>query len=188
MSLKTSRSATFSSDKAANRIRNVGDGEMSCSSWLVPILLIFAIIAIFVVWYGYSCQRSKQDEDSVVSNLTGGQSSDNKNSQFPPGQVHDLLPQQLVNLMNQIPVVVAFMADGCGHCKNLKPNYHMASQKSRVPLFTLFAHRDGSDSILRAFNINGFPTICKIYKGKIIDQYQGNRSPDDISRFANKNS
>jgi thioredoxin-like negative regulator of GroEL len=106
-------------------------------------------------------------------------------SPTPPNQVIDLTGPQFMDEHNKAPIMCAFFADGCGHCKNMKQNYHDAAKKSKIPLYTLYAHRDGAQDVLSMLQIRGFPTIGKVYKGKIISTYQGDRSSDSLAAFAN---
>ena len=180
----SSRSATTSSSKSANRTPFRTTAK-SCSSWLIPLSLIIGIILIFAVWYGYNCQR-QSSSNNVISKLVGGQNSpDTVSSQYPPGQVHELLPEHLLSLMKKGTVVVAFMSDSCGHCTQLKPKYHQAARMSNIPLFSLMAHQPGSEDLIRMCQVTGFPTIVMLENGQM-KQYNGNRTPEDIANFANK--
>lgn len=159
----------------------------SSSSWLVPVLIVIAVLLLFYIWYRYasSCHDQSNDNSNmnnrngvvIVSNMSNG-------GQAPSGQVMDLTGDQLVALWTKQPVVVAFMADGCGWCQKLKPEYHQAAKKSKVNLYTMYAQRDGVMPILKQFNIRGFPTVYKLYNGQIVSEYKGNRTADDIAAWA----
>jgi thiol-disulfide isomerase/thioredoxin len=167
-------------------IKAAKDGS-SCAPWLVPLLTIVGLGLIFYLWYSWgenynnnSNNNSNVDNGSrngvlVISNMSNND-----------GKVVDLTGNQLKGAMNSdSPIVVALMANGCGHCTNLKPNYHKAAKMCKNPIFSMHAHTDGSMDLLKLFGIRGFPTILKIRKGQVVAQYEGDRSAEDIARWVN---
>jgi thiol-disulfide isomerase/thioredoxin len=170
--------------------------SFSCSKWLVPVLIVTGVVLLFYLsvnyWkkcnYGNNNSNNNSNSNNsngvmLVSRMTNNTGNNGNNSNT--GGVMDVTGQQLANAMNEKPVVVAFLADGCGWCTKLKPEYHKAASKSKHPLHTLYAHRDGAMDILKMFQIAGFPTIYIIHKGKVLDEYKGPRTEDAIAQWVN---
>ena len=187
------------------RTPKYNETSAGCSSWLVPLLIVLGIAIIFYVWYKYSCDKDSNNNNNnnnnnihdngvyVVSSMVGGPANNPSSgsggtpspSSNTSGQVIDLTGSQLMQEMNKRPIFVAFFASGCGHCTNMKPSYHESAKSTKHAIHSLYAHNDGSSEALRILGINGFPTVALIYKGKIIDQYQGNRSAADLISWVN---
>lgn len=206
MSTTTKRLSPNSSKLASFRTK--ASSGSKTMSWIIPLILVIGIVCIFIVWHRYSCQR-KQD-NVVVSGLSGGRSRDsapnnptnnrvgsgsgnnnNKNNHpalanYPAGQAHDIAPNEMVNLSNAVPIFVAFMSKNCGHCTNLKPIYHEASNRSSVPFFIVLADRPGADALFRQLNIKGYPTLAKVHKGQITQEFQQERKAHNIVAFAER--
>ena len=157
--------------------------DSSCLSWIVPLLIIMGIALLFYLWFHFSsCSGSGMGQGNEGTILVVDNMSNNG-----PKQVIDLTGDQLISLMNSTkgPIVVAFMAGGCGHCTNLKPELHKAGSQSPVQIYSVYAER-GMD-VMRKFNIGGFPTIVKIQNGKIIDTFKDQRTAQKIVAWAAKN-
>lgn len=155
----------------------------SCSSWMwiVGLIILVMILGLAYSWYNSDCDNDIDDtgdeESNVSESVVGGKHS---------GKVHDLSVAELNKLSQNKKIVVIFVADGCGHCQSLKPALHLAASHSKVPLYTLNAKTPGATKVMQEMGIQGFPTIAKVHKGKIVEQHSGSRHQDDIRRFAEK--
>jgi len=83
------------------------------------------------------------------------------------------------------PIVVAFISQGCGWCTKLKQEAmsRLRGVKTRAPIVMIEANNAGMFGFRRS--ISGFPTIIKVVPGKTLEDYKGDRSVEDLVRFAN---
>ena len=158
----------------------------SCSSWMwvVGLIILVMILGLLYSWYNSDCDNDTDDTDdtgdeetNVSESVVGGKHS---------GKVRDLSVAELNKLSQNKKIVVVFVADGCGHCQSLKPALHLAASHSKVPLYTLNAKTPGATKVMQEMGIQGFPTIAKVHKSKLVEQHSGSRHQDDIRRFAEK--
>lgn len=153
----------------------------SCMSWLVPLLIAVGLGLLVYLIYNYSCgNKSKNDGSNnngvlVVSNMS--------NSNNSGGQVVDLDGDKLEALSNNHPIIVAFLAQGCGWCSKVKPNVVEAAKSSPKTLYSMYAHSKNGMERCKQYGVKGFPTILYIHKGRIVSEYQGDRSPSDLLRW-----
>jgi thiol-disulfide isomerase/thioredoxin len=170
-------------------------GESSCMSWLVPLLVLVGICLLIYLMYNYSnCgRRSYSDDNSnsnsysngnsningiyVISNMTNG----NNKAQT---DVIDIDGDQLEQLSNQQPIVVAFFAQGCHWCVKAKPEYANAAKSAARQLYTLHAHSKNGMDQCKKHGVKGFPTILYVHKGRVIAEYSGDRSAADIAKWS----
>ncbi len=89
-------------------------------------------------------------------------------------------------LDNKKPFVVAFMAQFCGFCTIIKPEYVEAAKKSQIPFYTMYSSQPGASSVLNKYNIGGFPTVLKFKNGQKVEEYNGVRKADSIAMWANQ--
>ena len=176
-------SYTSGSDVGLARVNETIRGyhqPASCLSWLVPLLMAVGLGLLVYLIYNYSCKGSATNGNNdnngvlVVSNMTNNKSG---------GQVVDLDGDKLESLSNQQPIVVVFLAQGCGWCSKVKPNVVEAAKSSPKPLHTLYAHSKNGMDRCKQYNVKGFPTILYIHKGRVVSEYQGDRSPADLLRW-----
>jgi len=71
---------------------------------------------------------------------------------------------------------------GCPPCEALKPTYEKIAPRAQVPFYAVDAIR--VPDIVNRFNLVGFPTIFKFSRGRIVAEYQGDRSEKDLLLFA----
>jgi len=102
-------------------------------------------------------------------------------------EVQDLDEAKVVDLCEKRgqSAVVAFVSQGCGHCKNMLPAYQQAAKMARLPFIT--AHysklQRGPDSLMKRHNIRGFPTVLRFEKGQVVAEYNGDRSAQSLTQF-----
>lgn len=80
-----------------------------------------------------------------------------------------------------LPVVVAFVANGCGHCTALKPKFTEAAKTARLPFLQVEYSKAGN--LCKALGISGFPTIVRFEGGQRIKDYRGDRSAASLAEF-----
>ena len=179
--LRRNRPTTFSSyAPVSGRQFN----ESSCMSWLVPLLVLIGIGLLIYLMYNYSyCGRRSHSNDNdngngvfVISNMTNG----NKKSQT---EVIDIDGDQLEQLSNQHPIVVAFFAQGCSWCLKAAPEYTKAAKSADQQLYTLHAHSKNGMDQCKKHDVKGFPTIKYVHKGRVVAEYSGDRTAADIVKW-----
>jgi thioredoxin-like negative regulator of GroEL len=85
------------------------------------------------------------------------------------------------------PVIVFFYAPGCGWCEKMKPDWEEFASNSPINYSEV-----SSDEIPnytpspKEEVIRGFPTIRLYNKGKLVKEYDGDRSYKDILKFVKK--
>lgn len=87
-------------------------------------------------------------------------------------------------IKNKKDVVCAFTSEGCGHCKQMKPEFLKAAEKSMIPFLNIDAKVAGPD-MLKAYNIQGFPTVILFRSGQPISEFKNMpRTADNFLAFA----
>ena len=164
-------------------------GGESCMSWLVPLMVIIGVGLLIYLMYNYSnCGRRSHSDDNngvnngngvyVVSNMTNG------NGSKTTTDVIDIDGDQLEQLSNQQPIVVAFFAQGCSWCVKAKPEYANAAKSANRQLYTLHAHSKNGMDQCKKHGVKGFPTILYVHKGRVLSEYNGDRSAADIAKWS----
>lgn len=85
----------------------------------------------------------------------------------------------------RVLITLVFLS-GCGHCKRLKPDYVKAAEELKAQGFQAqMAMLDCTvnPQIAEEYKISGFPTIKLFIKGKVVSEYEGKRTPEDIIKF-----
>ena len=99
-------------------------------------------------------------------------------------------PEGMNNLNNQKKknlVLVWFYATWCGHCQNMEKNWNelkenhseeldLAQVESQDYMYN-YKHSPNED------RITGYPTLRLYHKNKMIGEYDGDRSYEDLERF-----
>jgi len=90
-------------------------------------------------------------------------------------------------LKTETNVTVLYYMTFCGHCIELKPKWNKIATKYENSK-TVFIINVEADFILflnkkYLKNVVGYPTIIKYNKGKLITEYEGERSFSKLDRF-----
>lgn len=78
-----------------------------------------------------------------------------------------------------------YYMDGCGHCDRFNESGvwdQLKNQYGDKVTFNKYNNREEKDRIDK-YNISGFPTIILTKDDKIIKEYDGNRSKEDLEKF-----
>lgn len=131
-------------------------------------------------------QQQQQQQQQQKQQHQSGKGNSNTNN--PIEQLDDSNFDSVV--MNSDDMfLVAFVADYCGHCKNLKPEY-LAAAKKLYGTGIRFAQIEApqNQQLSSRFGIRGFPTIKVFGPGPKSDakamEYQGERSAEAIANYA----
>ena len=83
--------------------------------------------------------------------------------------------------------VILFHWKDCGHCKQMMPEWQrfvkLNANNKKVKIETV--EKDDAPELIQKYNVQGFPTIIAINDGKKIKEFEGERTVDDLQRFAN---
>lgn len=94
---------------------------------------------------------------------------------------------ELSSVRNTKPVLVLFFAQGCGYCKRMMPEWNKFKNVSPISIGEVPAEQMSEYNPLEnEENIVGYPTIRLYNKGKLVKEYDGDRSKADIMRFVKK--
>ena len=94
---------------------------------------------------------------------------------------------ELSSVRNTKPVIVLFFAHGCGYCEKMMPEWNRFKLSSPISISEVPAEQMSEYNPLHnEENIVGYPTIRLYNKGKLVKEYDGDRSKADILRFVKK--
>ena len=95
----------------------------------------------------------------------------------------------MVEHSNKITIVL-FFADWCGHCQHLKPTWNQVTDKlkSKRNIQVLEVEDTNMGMIPKKYkkSLLGYPSIQKFKGGKLIEQFTGNRTLEEILSFSQK--
>lgn len=87
-------------------------------------------------------------------------------------------------LHEKVPEMQLFYADWCGHCTRLKPAWQKASQRGeRLAKWTNMDCTNDRE-LAEKHNVRSFPTIHRVTSANQRIVYKGERTADDIYKFA----
>lgn len=78
-----------------------------------------------------------------------------------------------------------YYMDGCGYCDRFNESGvwdNLKAKYSDTVTFNKYNNHEEKERIEK-FNISGFPTIILTENGKIVKEYTGNRSKEDLEKF-----
>jgi len=93
------------------------------------------------------------------------------------------------NLAKPKPMLILFFADWCPHCQMFEPTWKRITDKLTSKRGIQVAQVEYSDLKYvpkKNTKISGFPTIQVLKEGKLIHEYNGNRTEEDILAFVEK--
>ena len=146
-------------------------------SWFKSLMRMDTLLLVVIVGVAlyFMLRRPK-----ALSNLLGfnkhpsQQPTQARQQASPSVSVPSISPDTARQKM-QDKAVIAFMADFCGHCKNMKPDFFEAA--AAVPgVYWVDASDDKeANQLVEDLGIQGFPSVLFFEKGVKIDEYKGAR-------------
>lgn len=97
--------------------------------------------------------------------------------------------EELVNLLSKKTCLVGVFSKLCIHCQNMKPQWDFLKKKLKKSKCNgLLLEIDSNqlnyvDYSSLTNSIKGFPSIMVFKKGKLVKEYNGNRSSNDMFKF-----
>ena len=99
-------------------------------------------------------------------------------------------PKTLLNDIKGKKVVALFYTDSCGYCKQMKPEWDKASEKSSDKMVAVNCSDSGNQDVqalLKNTETSSFPRMVLMDDGNIVSEYEGPRTEDDILQFVHSN-
>lgn len=101
------------------------------------------------------------------------------------GNVIDLGDKDFYEKTKNKVFFVDFYADWCGPCRAFAPNFDAVAKKLKDLNFAR-VNTDTAQKLSSDFKIQYIPYIVAVKNGKLIEQYKGNRSVEDFSKWCLK--
>lgn len=94
---------------------------------------------------------------------------------------------QVLSIRRNKPIMVLFYMKGCHFCGLMKQSWNDFKQNSPINHGEVGAH-DMADynPVSNEESIRGFPTLRLYNKGKLVKEYEGDRSASDMLKFVKK--
>ena len=97
--------------------------------------------------------------------------------------------ESITKLLSSKICLIGVFSKLCIHCKNMKPQWKLLKKKLKkfncnALLFEIDSdqlNHIGYDSLTK--NVNGLPSIMVFKRGKLIKEYNGNRTSEDMFKF-----
>ena len=97
--------------------------------------------------------------------------------------------EEILNLLSKKTCLVGVFSKLCIHCQNMKPQWEFLKKKLKKSKCNGLLLEIDSDQLnyvdysSLTNSIKGFPSIMVFKKGKLIKEYNGNRSSNDMFKF-----
>ena len=134
-------------------------------------LMIAGACLLCILWHMYN--KSTSTTETLVPDDTG----------VPKTGLYEINNDEFKDAMKKLNKgVVVFYAPWCGHCKALKESGELEKLSNNVHVLTYNGdEHDVSNMKDYGIEIQGFPTICKIDNGKLVELNQlQERTADSI--------
>ena len=162
----------FNLDTATFRSSNTPESSSSCWN-LVTVILVISIVMMLIYMFAYM----PRTYDASASGGTCGMKVKTES-----GPEHVESEDHFEKLLQNHPVVIVmFFADWCGHCQQLKPHFHNASEKASAKFLLV---KDSQRALMSKHKIQGFPTVKRFDNGKFSSNYAGARNTEGLVAFA----
>ena len=95
--------------------------------------------------------------------------------------------KEVVEKSKEIPVLADFWADWCGPCKVLGPVLEKISKDYEGKIIIAKALTDDNQQQAQKYSVMSIPSVKLFKDGKIVDEFVGAKSENDIKEFLDKN-
>lgn len=93
-------------------------------------------------------------------------------------------------LRNKGPVIVWYYADWCGHCTDFDPAWNEYTNKcsnNKINISNAKVNHNIIEKLSYSPEVQGYPTIQFHHKGKNLSEFNENRTPEELMKFAKGN-
>ncbi len=97
--------------------------------------------------------------------------------------------EEILNLLSKKTCLVGVFSKLCIHCQNMKPQWEFLKKKLKKSKCNGLLLEIDSDQLnyvdysSLTNSIKGFPSIMVFKKGKLVKEYNGNRTSNDMFKF-----
>jgi putative thioredoxin len=95
----------------------------------------------------------------------------------------DTFEADVVERSADVPVVVDFWADWCGPCKVLGPVLERAVAEREGQVELVKVDVDANQDLAARFDVRGIPNVKAFRNGRVVDEFVGAVSPQQVGTF-----
>ena len=181
--------------KRLNMNNNSGMKGMDIALWCL-ILFLFLILICFAGFWGRNYYKQRQMM-MKPENFYGMENFDNvehMNSYMEQEGGEANIDDVDTTSRMDVPTLVMFKAEWCGHCQQAKPAFQkvMNMKRSNPNMKIIMVDADERKDIVSQHGVQGFPTIRLYPRGMRnrdnMIEHEGGRTTEEIVEFLNSNS
>ena len=136
-------------------------------SWIQPVIVVLGVVLIVLVIYCFISKKPRSHHHPSPHHHSPHPAP-------PSGTLVDLPDEAAFNervMKGSGPIVVAFVAQGCGWCEKFKPELAKLVKIYGGPVYTMHAQNAGP--ILERLGISGFPHLVVFEDGRVKTEQSG---------------
>ncbi len=154
--------------------------DYSGANHMTPITIMAIVVLVALIVY-CMCKRAQHHScgacTSARASVAAPQTSANGPIEVRDKTHHDELVQD--------NVVMLYYAPWCGHCQQMKPYYKEAAKTHTDCIYAMIDCEGAVDaSFMEQREIVGFPTVRFLSKGKVVSEYEGDRTTASLVAWA----
>lgn len=139
----------------------------------------------------YSGPRKVEEFKKFIEEHVGPAKAEEHKKSAEPAHVGvlDLSEDSFEHATKTGVTIVKFFAPWCGHCKRMAPTWDELAVKyagSAVKVAKVDCTK--AQSLCGTEGVDGYPTVLIYVDGKRIEEYEGDRSLDNLVRFINNHA
>lgn len=169
--------ASLQTPDGAKSLTDTNGGWCNTAAMLSSLVII-TIVVVFIVVMVWYWNKPKAGDANVKEvrfadhNKTVTECSE---SEF----------QKIVSPTTGTDALVVFVADWCGHCKNMKPDLEEVCKMVSIPVYkvTFDDKQPWMRHVMQQLGIEGFPALVLFKQGQKPKMAAGYRPKDEILKF-----
>lgn len=176
-------------------LNNSNTSGMDIALWCL-IIFLFLILICFAGFWGRNYYKQKQMMKAEnFYGMENFQNVEHMNSYMEQdGGASNTDDEVDTTSRSDVPTLVMFKAEWCGHCQRMKPAFQkcMNMKRSNPNMKIIMVDADERKDLVSQHGIEGFPCVRLYPRGMRnrdnMIEYEGDRSEADLVRFLNDNS